>query len=146
LLERLRDVGVPDDIATNKTEQQILFENMNVVIDHASAPLQRIEHALTPPVTFIVLPIFALANAGVSLGAGAGAALASPIVLGIARGLVVGKTVGISSAAWLAVKLRIADLPAGVRWPHVIGAGMLGGIGFTMALFIATLAFEDPEQ
>lgn len=144
LLARLKAVGVPTDTTMNTGSQQHTFEQMNQQIDHASAPLQRIEHALAGPVTFVVLPVFALANAGVTIQGEVSAVLMSPVVLGIVAGLVVGKIVGIGAAAWLAVKLRIADLPTGVTWLQVAGVGMLGGIGFTMALFVASLAFEDP--
>ncbi|MCB9595354.1 MAG: Na+/H+ antiporter NhaA [Sandaracinaceae bacterium] len=146
LLERLRSIGVPSNTEMNTNPQQRLFESMNELIDQASAPLQRIEHALAGPVTFVVLPVFALANAGVTFGEGIGEAFTHPLVIGIVLGLFVGKTIGISLSAWLAVKLRLADLPGGVSWLEVVGVAMLGGIGFTMALFVAGLAFTDPAQ
>jgi Na+:H+ antiporter, NhaA family len=145
LMERLRDAGVPEDTTMNTNEQQHIFEMMNEDIDMASAPLQRIEHAIAGAVSFVVLPVFALANAGVSLGSGLVESLASPVVWGIVAGLFVGKTIGVTGAAWLAVKLGIADLPKGVTWSQLIGVGMLAGIGFTMALFVASLAFPDPK-
>ncbi|MEQ9318659.1 MAG: Na+/H+ antiporter NhaA [Polyangiaceae bacterium] len=141
---RLKDAGIPADMEMNTNEQQHIFEKMNENIDLASAPLQRIEHAIEGMVTFLVLPIFALANAGVSLGSGLGEAFASPVVLGIVGGLFIGKTVGVSLAAYIAVKVGIADLPKGVGWRQLIGVGMLAGIGFTLALFVASLAFDDP--
>jgi NhaA family Na+:H+ antiporter len=110
--------------------------------DGAQAPLQRIERALNGVVAFVILPIFALANAGVALG-GAGRALASPIALGVVLGLMVGKPLGITLASVLAVRTGVADLPAGVTLRHLHGAAWLGGIGFTMSLFIAALAFHD---
>lgn len=146
LLDELQRVGVPSDRAMNTNEQQHVLESMSAVIEHVGAPLQRVEHALAGPVTFVVLPVFALANAGVGLGEGIGEAPSDPLVLGIVLGLFAGKTLGIGAAAWLAVKLRVADLPSGVTWPQVIGCAMLGGIGFTMALFVASLAFDDPAQ
>ncbi len=147
LMARLETQGVPETTALNTSTQQHLFERMNETIDHASAPLQRIEHALHVPVTFFVLPIFALANAGVTLKSGLGGLvgeLGSPMVLGIVVGLFVGKTAGITLASWIAVKAGLADLPKGVSWKQLTGAGTLAGIGFTMALFIAGLAFSDP--
>jgi NhaA family Na+:H+ antiporter len=111
-------------------------------LDGAQAPLQQIEHALNGVVAFVILPIFALANAGVALG-GAGHALASPIALGVVLGLMVGKPLGITLACYLAVRAGVADLPAGITFRHLHGAGWLGGIGFTMSLFIAALAFHD---
>ncbi|MGE0784875.1 MAG: Na+/H+ antiporter NhaA [Sandaracinaceae bacterium] len=143
LLGRLKGVGVPTDTAMNSREQQGVFDEMDVAVDEACAPLQRIENALSHPVTFLVLPVFAFANAGVTLTASVGDALRSPLALGVGLGLLLGKPIGIVLSAWIAVKTRVADLPAGVGYRHVLGAGMLAGIGFTMALFIASLAFED---
>lgn len=137
------NADLPSDTAMNSSAQQHLLEKMNTTIDFASAPLQRIEHALAGPVTFLVLPIFALANAGVTIGGDAGANLFSPLIMGIVLGLSVGKVVGISGFAWLAVRLGLADLPRGVTWGQIIGVGALGGVGFTMALFVAQLAFVD---
>ncbi len=137
---------VPQDTQMNSPAQQHLLGKMNETIGFASAPLQRIEHMLHGPVTFVVLPVFAFANAGVTLSGDIGASLGSQLVLGIVLGLFVGKTVGITSFAWLAVKLGFADLPTGVTWKQIVGVGALGGIGFTMALFIAELAFTDIAQ
>ncbi|MBW3168203.1 Na+/H+ antiporter NhaA [Qipengyuania flava] len=109
-------------------------------------PLERLEHALHPWVAFLILPIFAFANAGVSF-AGAGLdALLAPLSLGIAAGLVIGKQLGIFGACWLAVKAGWARLPEGVSFRHVYGLSCLAGIGFTMSLFIGNLAFADPQQ
>ncbi|HEU4430345.1 MAG TPA: Na+/H+ antiporter NhaA [Myxococcota bacterium] len=105
------------------------------------APLARIEHALVPYTSFVVMPVFALANAGVALSGGAGGALASPVMLGVALGLLIGKPLGVAGAAWLAVRAGVATLPAGVSWRQLQGAACLAGIGFTMSLFIAGLAF-----
>ena len=109
-------------------------------------PLERLEHALHPWVAFLILPIFAFANAGVSF-AGAGLdALLAPLSLGIAAGLVIGKQLGIFGACWLAVRAGWARLPEGVGFRHVYGLSCLAGIGFTMSLFIGNLAFADPQQ
>ena len=113
-------------------------------VGDASAPLQNLEHALNPLVTLVVLPVFALANAGVALEGGLGAALAHPVGLGVLLGLFAGKQVGIVGGAWLAVRLGLADLPPGVGWRRLHGVAVLGGIGFTMALFVGGLAFADP--
>ena len=110
------------------------------------SPSHRLEHVLRTPVVFVVMPIFALANAGVVIDAGWTQALASPNGLGILGGLVIGKPVGIALATFIAVSLGICALPGDLRWSHVIGAGFLGGIGFTMSIFIANLAFPaQPE-
>ncbi|HJL30281.1 MAG TPA: Na+/H+ antiporter NhaA, partial [Polyangiaceae bacterium LLY-WYZ-15_(1-7)] len=146
LKQRLEKVGVPCDTQVNSPEQQHIFEKMNQIIDDASSPLQRIEHALTPLVTFVVLPVFALSNAGVHIGGGFLEALQQPMAYGIIAGLFLGKSLGIFGASWLAVKLGLADLPQKVNWAQLFGVGILGGIGFTMALFIAGLAFPEAEQ
>ena len=111
------------------------------------SPLQRTAHGLSAPVAFLILPVFALANAGVDFrGADLLDNLAQPITLGITLGLVLGKFIGIGGFSWLAVKFGIARMPAQVRWSHLLGAAWLGGIGFTMSLFISQLGFTDPEQ
>jgi NhaA family Na+:H+ antiporter len=107
------------------------------------SPLERAEHGLHGWVAYAILPVFALANAGVALGGGTGGA-SSAVAPGIVLGLVLGKPVGIVLFSWIAVRIRAADLPAGVSWTQVTGVGALCGIGFTMSLFIAGLAFPDP--
>lgn len=110
-----------------------------------SSMLERAEHAVAPWVQFGVAPIFAFANAGVSLAGVGVATVLGPIPLGIAAGLFLGKQLGIFSATWFAVRFGIADLPPGSSWRQVWGVAILGGIGFTMSLFIGTLAFPHPE-
>ncbi len=114
---------------------------------HASSPslAWQFEHALHPFVTFLIMPVFALANAGLKLTGNLGEALSQPIALGVILGLMLGKPIGITLASWSAVKLRLASLPSGVGWREIHGASWLGGIGFTMSLFIAGLAFQDPS-
>ena len=102
-----------------------------------------LEHRLHPVQVWLILPLFALANAGVRIDSHIGEALANPISLGIIAGLVVGKPIGITLMAWLAVKTKLGNLPQGVTWMQVLGAGCLAGIGFTMSLFIADLAWAD---
>jgi NhaA family Na+:H+ antiporter len=110
---------------------------------HVQTPMERLEHFLHPGMRFVVMPLFALANAGVSFSDLGPAMMADPVVLGVFFGLVVGKQVGILSFAWFAVRTGVAALPFDVRWRQVYGAAWLGGIGFTMSLFIANLAFTD---
>ena len=113
----------------------------------AISPLTRVEHGLHEWSSFVVLPIFALANAGIPLDADAlDAAAQTPIAAAVAVGLVVGKTVGLTLGVLLAVRLGPSSLPAGVRWPHVLGVGALAGIGFTVSLFVADLAYDDPSH
>jgi Na+/H+ antiporter NhaA len=110
----------------------------------AVSPLTRTEHALLPWTSFVIIPLFAFANAGVRLGGEQLAdAWASRVTLGVVLGLVIGKVVGISGAAAIAVATRVARLPAGVRIIHIVGASAVAGIGFTVSLFIAELAFDD---
>jgi len=112
----------------------------------AVSPLTRLEHRLQIWSSFLVVPLFALANAGVDFrGTDIVAALTSSVALGVALGLIVGKTVGISVFAYIAVRSGLGRLPAGTGWSHVIGLAAVGGVGFTVALFIAGLAFNDPE-
>ena len=111
----------------------------------ALAPQQRLEHAIQPWVTFAVLPVFALANAGINFAHISVNMLFSSVTIGTCLGLVLGKFLGIGLSSWLAVRLKIARLPAGVRWRHLLGAAWLGGIGFTMSLFIGQLALGDPR-
>ncbi len=109
-------------------------------------PLQRFEHNLHPWVSFLIIPVFALANAGVTLsGLDIIDSLLSPVSLGIIAGLFIGKQFGIFAFSFIAVKLKMASLPEGVNWKNLYGAGILAGIGFTMSLFIAGLAFNNPE-
>jgi Na+:H+ antiporter, NhaA family len=106
--------------------------------------LERLEHGLKPWVQFGIAPLFAFANAGVSLAGITLASLVAPVPLGIAAGLFLGKQLGIFVATWLAVRLGLAEMPSGASWRQVYGTAALGGIGFTMSLFIGSLAFPDP--
>ena len=110
------------------------------------SPLQRLEHILSPWVTFGVIPLFAAANVGIRFSTlNVGQMLVHPVTLGVIAGLVAGKFLGIAGVSWLAVKAGIAQLPTGVAWRHLLGAAWLGGIGFTMALFISQLAFAGDQ-
>jgi Na+:H+ antiporter, NhaA family len=116
---------------------------LNRANEDVEPPLQELEHTLYPWVVFAIMPLFALANAGVVLGENFTATLLSPVSLGILAGLLLGKQFGITLFAWLAVKSGISELPEGITWRHIYGAGWLGGIGFTMSLFISDLAFTN---
>ena len=119
--------------------------SLEVACHDVETPLQRLEHVLHPWVAFLILPVFALGNAGLSLnGLSLAEAALHPVTLGTTIGLFIGKPLGILLFAWVAVWGGIAALPEGVGWRHIAGAGMLGGIGFTMSLFISGLSFTDP--
>lgn len=119
--------------------------SINVACSTVETPLQRMEHAMEPWVAYLILPLFALANAGVVLGAlDLGAAATHPVTIGVILGLAVGKPVGITIFTWLATKLLRVDLISGATWLMVLGVGFLGGIGFTMSLFISALSFTEP--
>lgn len=126
-------------VLTSKGQQDALF-----ALDRASAgvtaPILTLEHALHRFSAFVVMPIFAFANAGVKIG---GPITQANVAVGVFAGLLVGKPLGIAGASWLAVKLRVASLPEEMSWRMLRGAACLGGIGFTMSLFIAMLAFDD---
>jgi NhaA family Na+:H+ antiporter len=110
------------------------------------APLHRLEHGLHPWVAFGILPVFALANSGISLTGMSPTSLLLPLPLGIALGLFAGKQLGAFAATWLSVRLGLSALPEGARWPQMYGVCVLTGVGFTMSLFIGTLAFVDEGQ
>ena len=113
----------------------------------AGPSAERLEEALHPWSSFLVIPVFALTNAGIHLAdATMGDVLGSPIGLGILVGLVVGKIVGVSVSSWLVVRLGLASLPSGVRWPQLMGVSALAGIGFTVSLFVTGLAFPDEAR
>lgn len=113
------------------------------VLTSNESPMLRLEHALIPWNRYLIMPVFALANAGVILGGGAARSVVAPVSLGVICGLVIGKPIGIVLFSWLATRTRLAAMLDGIGWRQIVGVGMLGGIGFTMSLFIANLAFGD---
>jgi NhaA family Na+:H+ antiporter len=142
-IDEIENLEVPGAHVLETPDQQVCAQELQAEARWIQAPLQRMEHALLPLSTFIILPLFALGNAGVIFrGYDVGELLLEPVTLGVFFGLAVGKPLGIGVMTWLAVKTGVADLPRGVSWRHIIGAGFLGGIGFTMALFISGLAFR----
>ena len=133
-------------IMTNEKLRAVV-QTMENGVHRVETPLQRLEHIWHLPVAFLVIPVFALFNAGVSLDFGhLGEAFRHPVTLGVIFGLVAGKVIGITGASWLALKFGIAKLPAGARFAQIAAVSLLGGIGFTMSIFIAQLGFEaSPE-
>ena len=108
------------------------------------SPLERLEHALVKPVNFIIIPLFAFANTNITLESEMINGLTSNLGLGIGLGLLIGKPIGILLTSFLCVKMKLSTLPFGANWTHVLGVGLLAGIGFTMSIFIAILSFIDP--
>ena len=134
------------NIMTND-DLRMVVQTLQNDAQQVGTPLQRLEHAWHLPVAFLVIPIFALFNAGIPIEFGALAAtLSHPVTLGVTLGLVLGKFIGISGTSWLALKLGIGQLPADTSFSQIAGVSLLGGIGFTMAIFIAELGFSaQPE-
>ena len=113
--------------------------------DPGETPLRKLEHALHTPVAFVILPLFALANAGVSLAGIQASDVLGPVPLGIALGLLIGKQIGVLGASWIAIKSGLAPMPSHASWRHLHAVAVLCGIGFTMSLFIGDLAFRGVE-
>lgn len=137
-----------DGIAVLRNDKQhILLQNLRVLTRNTIPPVMRLEHALHPAVTFFIMPIFALANAGVVVSIVDLPQLWSEQGLGIQLGLVLGKPIGIVLASFIVIKLGMASMPKGATWKSIIGVGFLGGVGFTMSIFIDMLAFPvgSPE-
>ena len=108
------------------------------------SPIQQVEHAISRPVNFIIMPLFALANTNIRFESEMLEGLTSPLGLGIIAGLFIGKPLGITLLSWVSVKLGLSELPKGTRWIQILTIGIMGGIGFTMSIFIALLSFADP--
>jgi Na+:H+ antiporter, NhaA family len=125
--------------------QQVAFNELEEQCGAAQPPLQRIEHGLQPWVSLLIMPLFALVNAGVNIRGFGLASLTHPVTLGIVLGLVMGKPLGITLMSWLFVVTKIAVKPASLSWVQIHGAAWLGGIGFTMSLFISALAFANED-
>jgi Na+:H+ antiporter, NhaA family len=143
LLDHFEQSGQRGDSVLRNEERQGILHALNSANEEVEPPLQEMEHALHPWVVFAIMPLFALANAGVVLNENFAATLLNPVSVGVMAGLLLGKQFGIALFAWLAVKSGISELPGGITWHHIYGAGWLGGIGFTMSLFISDLAFTN---
>ncbi|MCS7019577.1 MAG: Na+/H+ antiporter NhaA [Cytophagales bacterium] len=142
LIQRFREAD-PNNSPLITAEQLHILEAMKKTCAAAETPLQKLEHGMHGLVAYIVMPIFALANAGIELGENLLQQGFTPLTLAVAVGLILGKLLGITAAVGLLVKTGIAELPPKTSWMHIIGVACLAGIGFTMSLFIAELAYED---
>ena len=147
LIERFDDSHVSGHSIMTNDKLRAIVQTLGNGIHQVEAPLQRLEHAWHLPVAYLVIPIFALFNAGIPMQlSGIGQTLSHPVTLGVILGLLAGKVIGIAGACWLALKLGIGQLPADTRFTQIIGVSLLGGIGFTMSIFIAELGFiHQPE-
>jgi NhaA family Na+:H+ antiporter len=140
--EAILTAAETDDHPDDPDADAASWSRLSWLSREAISPLARVEDALHGWSSFVVLPIFALANAGIVLDSESiDAATQTPVALAVGLGLIVGKTVGLTAGVALAVRLGLSSLPPGVRWPHVVGTGALAGIGFTVSLFIADLSF-----
>jgi NhaA family Na+:H+ antiporter len=134
------------NIMTNETLYSVV-QTLEQGVRGVQTPLQRLEHSWHLPVAFLVIPVFALFNAGIPLQFGSlGETLTHPVMLGVLFGLVLGKFIGITGACWLALRLGIGQLPSGTRFSQIAAASVLGGIGFTMSIFIAELGFAGQPE
>jgi Na+:H+ antiporter, NhaA family len=135
----------PNDVTLLEPAQMHVLDQIKRLIRAADTPLQRLEHALYPLVSFVVMPVFALANAGISFTTISAEALFHPVSVGIFLGLLLGKFGGVVGACWIMIRLGWASLPSDVQWKQMYGLGVLAGMGFTMSLFITTLAYESAD-
>lgn len=143
-LDQFKAIDADNKQKVLTSEQLHILNGVEHLVNAALTPLQKLEHALHPFVTFFVIPVFALANAGVTFEQEMLSSIANPITLGVAFGLFFGKIIGIFGLCGLFIKLKWAPMPEGMNFKHLFGAGLLGGIGFTMSLFVSELAFIDP--
>lgn len=145
-LNKFKSIDPNDKIPTLTNEQLHLLDEVKKDTNRIIPPLQRLEHVMHPLVTFLIIPIFALANAGVSVAVDLDQLFSTNIALGVALGLLIGKVVGIVFFTWILVKLKVAPFPKGMNIRNLFGLGLLASIGFTMSLFITSLAFTDQEH
>ena len=133
-------------VARDRGRSEAILGEIEEISQATEAPLERLERLAHPWASYVILPLFALANAGIHFTSGnLEQAASSTVTIGVAGGLIVGKLVGITLFPWVASRLGLVQLPGPISWVQVAGAGLLGGIGFTVAIFVAGLAFDDPS-
>lgn len=145
LLDRFNNIDPANDKPALTNEQLHMLENINKATLDAMPPLQRLEHAMHPMVTFFIVPIFALANAGVSLNIDMEHLFGTNVAIGVALGLLLGKVAGVVGFTLLLVAFKVAPFPSGMNMRNLFGLGLLAAIGFTMSLFVTSLAFTQEE-
>ena len=146
LTEKFKEHKLDEDLQLND-QQKVILHEMEMKIHNIQAPLNRMEHGLHLPISLIVIPLFALANAGIAIDfGGIGSAILEPVTLGVMLGLVIGKVVGIAGVSFIVIKLGFAKLPDGSTFSQLFGVSLLAGIGFTMSIFIASLAWPGNAE
>lgn len=137
---------IPNRGALITPDQHQIIEHVKNISQDAETPLQKIEYALHPYVAFVIMPLFALANSGIIIGADIFTAVINPVSMGVTAGLLLGKFTGVLLFTFVMVKTGLAQLPANANWHHITGVAVLAGIGFTMSLFISALAFHNEQM
>lgn len=135
-------IPLKGDLTTE--EQHEIIQQIKGLCKDAETPLQKLENNLHPWVSFVIMPLFALANAGMIINSDFFASLINPVSTGVLIGLMIGKFVGVFLFTWLMIRFKIAELPEQANWMHITGVSVLAGVGFTMSLFVTGLAFNDP--
>mgnify|MGYP003382071355 CR=1 FL=1 len=143
VLDNFEKSGYATTSMRTNEQQQHVVQELEHLTEQVETPLAHFEHQLNPWVAYMILPLFAFANAGIPIVDGFSNALGNPVAWGVILGLLIGKPVGITLFAWIAVRTGISALPADVSWSQIFGIACLGGIGFTMSLFISELAFGE---
>lgn len=147
LLQQFSKSGTSSKTIMENSQQQSILQSMENYVHKMESPLQRMEHNLHIWVSFLIVPIFALANAGIPIEfSQLDDILAHPVTMGVFFGLILGKTIGITGFSWIVLKAQLCNLPPGMNLSSILGASLLAGIGFTMSIFIGSLAFDEYSQ
>jgi len=147
LMKRFEASHEPGKSIMTNDSLRAVVQTLDNGVRSVEAPLQRLEHSWHMPVAYLIIPIFALANAGIPLQLDSlGETFSHPVMLGVSLGLILGKFIGITGASWLVLKLGIAELPKDTRFTQIAGVSLLAGIGFTMSIFVAQLGFSNNED
>ncbi len=147
LIQRFDDNNKSNANILTNDKSRAVVQTMENVVHNVQAPLQQLEHTWHLPVAYVIIPIFALANAGIALDFDSlSATVGHPVLQGVAAGLILGKFIGITGVSWLVLKLGIAKLPKDTRFTQIAGVSLLAGIGFTMSIFVAQLGFKDNQE